>query len=150
MAQITKERESQKFLITKKSYHHRNVKINNRKHKQDYQYSISLKTHIIVDIRGFRPREILHSRWLLICQLTLGQRMEYMLAQLVSTLYVQHVLYWRNVAPTYWPYDGPMSQLTLGQRSLSTLCQWSGQPKYSVGPTLSCYLGYGITVLIYM
>ena len=56
-------------------------------------------------------------------------------------LYVQHVLRWRNVAPTCWPYDGPTSKLTLGQRSLSTLGQRSGQPKYSVGPTLSCYLG---------
>ena len=63
MAQVTKEKESQKFITTKKSYHHENVKINNRKHKQDYQYSISLKTHIIVDIRGicrrtyiFRPK----------------------------------------------------------------------------------------------
>ena len=27
------------------------------------------------------PKEILHARWLLICQLTLGQRMECMLAQ---------------------------------------------------------------------
>ena len=59
MAQITKERESPKFIITKKSYRHENVKINNHKHKQDYQYSISLKLHIIVDIRGICRRTYL-------------------------------------------------------------------------------------------
>ena len=58
----------------------------------------------------------------------------------VSTLYIQHVLRWRNVAPKCWPYDGSTSKLTLGQRSLSTLGQRSGQPKYTVGPTLPCYL----------
>ena len=65
MAQITKERESPNLLSTKKkkkSYHHGNVKINNRKHKQDYQYSISLKLHIIVDIRGICQRTYLSTQ----------------------------------------------------------------------------------------
>ena len=62
MAQTTTERGSPKFIITKKSYHHGNVKINNRKHKQDYQYSISLKIHIIVDIRGIYRRTYLSTQ----------------------------------------------------------------------------------------
>ena len=44
--------------------------------------------------------------------------------------HINVVLRWRNVASTCWSYHGPMSKLTLGQRSLSTL----GQRK------LSCYL----------
>ena len=34
-----------------------------------------------------------------------------------------------------------MSKFTLGQRQFPTLGLWSQQPKYNVGPTLSCYLG---------
>ena len=44
MAQIIKERESQKIVNTKKpSYHHGNVKINKRKHKQDFVENIHYK-----------------------------------------------------------------------------------------------------------
>ena len=46
----------------KKSYHHGNVKINNRKHKQDYQYRISLKIHIIVGIQGICQRTYLSTQ----------------------------------------------------------------------------------------
>ena len=72
----------------------------------------------------------------------------------VSTLCLQHVLRWHKVAPTCWPNDGPTSKFTLGQLSLSKLGQrwptkllhWAndGQPNYSIGPTLSCYLGKSV------
>ena len=38
------------------------VKIYNRKHKQDYQFSISLKTHILVGIRGICRRTYLSTK----------------------------------------------------------------------------------------
>ena len=137
------------------------MKINNRKHKQDYQYSISLKLHIIVDIRGIcrriylstqnsiifhAKRNALCARWLLICQLTLANVWNVYWPNVVSTLYVQHGLRWRNVAPTCWPYDGPTSKLV--KLSWSTLGQRSGQPKYSIGPTLSCYLGECCSIVL--
>ena len=136
MAQITKERESPKFIITKKSYHHGNVKINNHKHKHDYQYSISLKLHIIVIIRGICRRTYLSTQNGVIFYAK--RNSECKVAFDMPT----------NVGPTYgmyvgptsyqrymynMSYVGPTSKLTLGQRSLSTL----GQPKYSVGLTLS-------------
>ena len=39
-----------------------------------------------------------------------------------------------------------MSKFTLGQRQFPTLGLRSQQPKNYVGPTLSCYLGYGFFV----
>ena len=137
MAQIIKERESPKFIITKKiSYHNGNVKINNRKHKKDYQYSISLKLHIIVDIRGICRRSYLSTQNGIIfyAKRNSARKMAFDMPT--------------NIAPTCWPYDGPTSKLTLGQRSLSTLGQRSGKPKYSVGPTLSCYLGCSLLKMI--
>ena len=84
-----------------------------------------------------------------------------------------------NVWPKYWMFVGPtscqryMSNMSyvgtimrqhvgamlrqhvgptmLGQRSLSMFGQRSGQPKYSFGPTLSCYLGRAeITVFFFI
>ena len=54
------------------------------------------------------------------------------------------------VGATLRQHVGPTSKLTLGQRSLSTLGQRSGQPKYSVGPTLSCYLGKHYKLVLIM
>ena len=69
------------------------------------------------------PREILRARWLLICQLTLGQRMECMLAQrrinvicptchtLAQRCANMLALQWPN-EQTCWPYNSPTSKLT--------------------------------------
>ena len=43
----------------------------------------------------------------------------------VSMLPVKYVLRWPNIAPTHWPYGGPTSKLTLGQRNFTTLPQQS-------------------------
>ena len=117
--------------------------INNRKHKQDYQYSSSLKIHIIVDIRVICQRTYLSTQNSIIfyAKRNSVRKVAFVMPwnvcwpNVVSTLYVQHVLRWRNVAQTCWPYDG------LTSKRLPTLGQRSGQPKYSVGPALSGYLG---------
>ena len=93
------------------------MKINNRKHKQDYQYSSSLKIHIIVNIRVICQRTYLSTQngiifyakrnsvragWLFICQLT---------------------------GPTYGMYVGPTSyQRYMSNMSYvgATLCQHVG------------------------
>ena len=86
-----KRKRHAKHYHRKNTYHHGN----NRKHLQDYQYSTLLKTHIIVDICGIFRRTYLSiqngilfhakrnsaSNVAFLCQFTLGQRIECMLAQ---------------------------------------------------------------------
>ena len=87
----------------------------------------------------FMQREILRARWLLICQLTFGQSIECMLAQRrVNVICPTCPMMRQHVGIMLRQHVGPTM---LGQRSLSTFGQRSGQPKYSFGPTLSCYLG---------
>ena len=45
----------------------------------------------------------------------------------VSMLPVRYVLRLPNVAPTRWPYGGPTSKLTLGQRYFTMLAQRTNQ-----------------------
>ena len=115
MTQIIKERESQKFKIAKKSYRHGNVKINNHKHKQDYQYRISRKIHILVGIRG-------------ICRRTNGiifyaKRNSARMVAFGMPTYV---------GPTYAMYVGP----TLYQRYMSNMSYVGATLRQHVGPTM--------------
>ena len=121
MAQITKERESPKFVITKKSYHHGNVKTNNRKHKQDYQYSISLKIHIIVDIQGICRRTYLSTQngIILYTKRNSARKVAFDMPT--------------NVGPTYGLYVGP----TLYQRYMSNMYYVGAMLRQHVGPTMA-------------
>ena len=156
MAQIIKERKSQTFIITKKTtimemWKLITVNINSTISIQYFAANTHYSRHSWHMPKNwtFDPNGIFYAkrncaskvafeRWAKVwnvCWLNV-----------VSMLYVQHVLRWHNVAPTCWPYDGPTSKLTLGQRSLSTFGQRSGQSKYSVGPTVSCYLRYIVAI----
>ena len=121
MAQITKERESPKSIITKKSYHHGNVKNNNRKHKQDYQYNISLKLHIIVDIRGICRRTYLSTQNGIIFYAKRNSARK--VAFDMPT----------NVGPKYGMYVGPKSY----QHYMSNMSYAGATLRQHVGPTMA-------------
>ena len=97
-----------------------NVKINNRKPEQDYQYSISPKIHIIVDIRGICQRTYLSTQNGIIVHAKKNSAPS--VAIDMPT----------NVGPTYGMYVGPTSY----QRYMSnmsyvgqTLCQRANKIK---------------------
>ena len=111
-----------KIYNHKKSYRHGNVKINNRKHNQDYQYSISLKKkkHIIVDIRGICRRTYLSTQ----------NGISY--AKRNSVLKVAFDMP-TNVGPTYGMYVGPTSY----QRYMSNMSYVGATLRQHVGPTMT-------------
>ena len=93
----------------------------NTEHKQDYQYSISLKIHIVVDIRG-------------ICRRT------YLSTQSNNIFYAKrnsaHKVAFdmpSNVGPTYGMYVGPTSY----QRYTSNMCYVGATLRQHVGPTMA-------------
>ena len=117
------------------------MKINNRKHKQDYQYSISLKMHILVDIRVIcRSSYLSTQNGIFYDERYSARNVAFDMPTNVGPsygMYVGRTSYQRYLSNI--SYVGATNMLVL--RSLSTLGQWRDQPQYSVGPTLSCYLG---------
>ena len=97
------------------------MKINNRKHKQDYQYSISLKIHIIVDIRGICGRTYFSTQNGIIFY----AKRNY--ARIVSLDMLT------NVGPTYEMYVGPTSY----QRYMSNMSYVGAMLRQHVGPTMA-------------
>ena len=97
------------------------MKINDRKHKQDYQYSISLKLHIIIYIRGICRRTYLSTQNGIIFYVKINSACK--VAFDMPT----------NVGPTYGMYFGPSSY----QRCMSNMCYVGATLRPHVGPTMA-------------
>ena len=96
------------------------MKINNRKHKQDYQYSISLKIHIFVDIRGICRRTYLSNQnGIFYAKRNSAHKVAFDMPT--------------NVGPTYGMYVGPTSY----QRYMSNMSYVGATFRQHVGPTMA-------------
>ena len=96
------------------------MKINNHKHKQVYQYSISLKIYIIVDIRGICRRTYLSIQNGIIFYAKRNSARKVAFDMLT------------NAGPTYGMFVGPTSDQSYMSNVLAQ--QWPNEQTY-VGPT---------------